>query len=87
MGSQMNENIALDADFWRAFSRAMGRAVEPGHYQVAQIAEWDSLRHVELIFELEESLRVDIPPDAIAGLYSDTDTLLSFLRSRGAASR
>ena len=83
----MSDNTALEADFWRVFGRAMGRAVEPGHYQVAQIAEWDSLRHVELIFELEESFRVDIPPDAIAELYSDTDTLLSFLRSRGAVGR
>lgn len=83
----MSEHTTLEADFWRAFARAMGRAVEPGRYEVAQLPEWDSLRHVELVFELEEKFRIDIPPDAIADLYSNTDTILAFLRARMAGGR
>ena len=78
----MTEHKALDADFWRVFGRALGRPVEPGSYSTAQLPEWDSLRHVELIFELEDSFRIQIPPEAIAELYSDTDTVLSFLHAR-----
>lgn len=72
----------IDADFWRVFSRAMGRAVAPGSYTPAQLPEWDSLRHVEMIFELEDSFKIQIPPDAIADLFSDTDTVLAFLRAK-----
>lgn len=78
----MSDNAALDADFWRVFGRALGRPVAPGRYEPAQLAEWDSLRHVELVFELEENFRVEIPPAAIADLFSDTDTILAFLRAR-----
>ena len=43
---------------------------------------WDSLRHVELVFELEEAFGIDIAQADIAGLYSDTDTVLAYLRER-----
>lgn len=76
----MTEPNRLEADFWRLFSRVIGRPLEPGRYDTAQLPEWDSLRHVELVFELEERMGVSIPQDRIAALYSDTDTVLSFLR-------
>ena len=78
---------ALAARFWPVFSRAIGHAVAPGRYTVAQVDGWDSLRHVELVFELEEAFGVSIPPAAIATLYSDTDTVLAFLRSQTALAR
>ena len=82
LGVQMSEAAGLEAEFWRIFGRLMGYPVEPGHYQQAQISQWDSLRHVELIFELEEEFRVEIAPQAIVELFSDTDTILAFLRAR-----
>jgi hypothetical protein len=78
----MSDDEALVADFWRVFGRTLGRPVEPGHYAVAELPEWDSLRHVELVFELEEKFGVEIPPTAIVELFSDTDTILAFLRDR-----
>ncbi len=81
----MSESSALEAGFWRVFGRAMGRPFAPGRYLQAQTPEWDSLRHIELIFELEEHFGVDIPPEAIAELFSDTDMLLAYLRGRGAS--
>ncbi len=80
----MSDTQALEADFWRVFSRALGRKFEPGHYRQADVPEWDSLRHVELVFEMEEAFRLDIPPPAIADLFSDTDTVLAFLREHTA---
>ncbi len=71
----------LEADFWRIFGRALGRPIQPGHYRQSELAEWDSLRHVELIFEMEERFRIQIPSEVIAELFSDTDTVLAFLRS------
>ena len=60
----------------------MGYPFEPGRYEQAQTSQWDSLRHIELIFELEEEFRIEISPQAIAELFSDTDTILAFLRVR-----
>jgi hypothetical protein len=76
----MIDDAALAAEFWRVLGRVLGRAVPPGSYQPADLAEWDSLRHVELMFELEETFRIDVPPDMIATLYEGTDAVLDFLR-------
>ena len=46
--------------------------------------KWDSLRHIELVIELEESFGVTIPPAAIADLYSDTDSVLAYLDANAA---
>jgi hypothetical protein len=81
----MSEAVALEADFWRLFGRTMGRPFAPGRYAQGQVAEWDSLRHVELMFELEEQFRVEVSPQEIVELFSDTDTILAFLRGKKAA--
>jgi acyl carrier protein len=72
----------IDARFWRLLSRVLGTPVAPGRYTPADLPQWDSLRHVELVFELEEAFGVDVPQDAIAGLFESTDHVLAFLRSR-----
>lgn len=77
----MTPTAMIDTKFWRVFSRVMGRPVLPGRYRVSDLSEWDSLRHVELVFELEESFGVAVPAQSIAQLYSDTDTVLGFLRA------
>ena len=77
----------MEADFWRIFGRTMGYTVAPGRYQQVQIPQWDSLRHVELVFELEEEFRIEISPQAIVELFSDTDTILAFLRAKVTAAR
>jgi acyl carrier protein len=71
--------------FWRIFGRIVGETLEPANYSTAALRQWDSLRHVELIFELEEQYEVDIEPDDIVALYSDTDSILRFLKARQAA--
>jgi hypothetical protein len=81
----MSESSLIDAKFWRVLSRAMGRPVPPGRYTVADLPEWDSLRHIELVFELEESFGVTIPPAAIADLFSDTDSVLAYLDANAAS--
>jgi acyl carrier protein len=78
---------ALEAEFWRLLSRVLGRKVEPGHYHRSDLPGWDSLRHVELIFELEEAFGIPVPQESIAALYSDTDTVLAFLRDNVAKGR
>jgi hypothetical protein len=83
----MSERVAIETDFWRLLGRVLGRKVEPGHYHRAQLPEWDSLRHVELIFEIEEAFGVAVPPEAIVGLFSDTDTVLEFIRAHSGTSR
>jgi acyl carrier protein len=81
----MKEAANPDAKFWRILSRVLGRPIQPGRYVVADLPEWDSLRHVELVFELEESFGVSIPPADIAALFSDTDTVLAYLHANSTA--
>lgn len=81
----MKQSAGLEGDFWRVFGRTLGRAFEPGRYEQPQVPEWDSLRHVELIFELEEKFGIEIPPQSVADLFSDTDTIIAYLRARAAA--
>ena len=81
----MSQDVPTDGKFWRVLSRALGRPIAPGHYSVADLPEWDSLRHVELVFELEETFAVSVPPQAIADLFSDTDTILAFLRANASS--
>ncbi len=76
---------SIDEQFWGVFSRAMGCEITPGRYEVADVAQWDSLRHVELVFTLEEQFGIRVPPDAIAALFSDTDTVRGFVRQALAA--
>lgn len=73
---------AIDRDFWRLFGRVLGQPVAPGRYAPSDLKGWDSLRHVELVFELEEAFGIDVPQNDIALLYSDTDTVLGYLRER-----
>jgi acyl carrier protein len=75
---------AVETEFWRVLSRALGQRVEPGHHAPADLPRWDSLRHVELVFELEEAFKINIPQADIAGLFSSTDEVLSYLRRQGA---
>lgn len=72
----------VESGFWPVFARVLGRPVQPGRYAQAELPEWDSLRHVELMFELEERFRIEVPADAIAGLFSDTETLIEFVAQR-----
>ena len=72
----------LETLFWKIFRRTMGVVIEVGSYQVDDLKEWDSLRHVELIFALEESFALEFSPDDIADLYSSTDEILRFLTDR-----
>ena len=78
----MIDRTDIEREFWRVFGRVLGRNIAPGHYLRGELPEWDSLRHVELMFELEEKLRVEIPTEVIAELFSSTDTILSFLVSK-----
>jgi acyl carrier protein len=84
---EIPDAAAVEAEFWRLLSRVLGRKVEPGHYHRSDLPGWDSLRHVELIFELEEAFGVPVPQESIAALYSDTDTVLAFLRDTAAKGR
>ena len=77
---------AVEARFWPMFSQVMGKPVSPGSYDKAELPEWDSLRHVELVFALEETFGAVVPRDRIADLYSDTGSILDFLRDHSAVS-
>lgn len=82
----MSGSDDLDAKFWPLFSQVIGHPLAPGHYDKAQLLEWDSLRHVELVFAIEETFGVAVPRDRIAELYTDTDTVLTFLREQSSGS-
>ncbi len=81
----------LERTFWRIFRRTLeleaatpdpgeAEASEPTRLAKDDLEAWDSLRHVELVFALEESFDLDISPDDVVELFSDTDTVLDYLR-------
>lgn len=72
----------IELRFWKLLGRVLGRPVTAGHYAREELSEWDSLRHIELVFELEQTYGIEIEPDAIVALYSDTDTVLAYLHAQ-----
>ena len=78
--SQLAKNI--EDKFWRIFKRVLNIDDCSGIVAKSNTEEWDSLRHVELIFELEAAFDLDVSPDDIVELYSDTDAILNFLHQR-----
>ncbi len=78
----MSDAADFGPDFWKLFGRVLGRELAPGRYTRDDLPEWDSLRHIELVFELEQRFSLEIDGDAIVALYSDTDAILDFLTAR-----
>ena len=74
----------IEKKFWRVFTRTLGVEAGPQNVAVGDLEEWDSLRHVELVFELEETFDLSVSPDEIAELYSDSDTIIAYLGARSA---
>jgi acyl carrier protein len=50
--------------------------------QMGSIRGWDSLRHVQLLIELERVCQVEIPPDLFGTLVS-VESITAFLREAG----
>jgi len=71
----------IEGQFWKVFSRTLGVNAGPECVRVIDLEEWDSLKHVELMFEMEEKFDLSLSPDDIAALYSDTDKVIAFLRA------
>ena len=53
--------------------------------QLGSIRGWDSLRHVQLLIELERVCQVEIPPDLFGTLIS-VESITAFLRDAGTLS-
>jgi len=73
----------IDTVFWNIFQQVLDlESCVSAHYSSADTEEWDSLKHVELIFELEQSFSIDISPDDIVELFSDTTTVMDYLKRK-----
>ena len=78
--------MSVEDRFWVLFERTMGRRYERANCAADSIEEWDSLTHVELIFELESEFGVQFSQEEIAEYYSDTNHLVDFLKSKSVES-
>ncbi len=67
--------------FWKIFESVMGGPMDRQCHSVISLEAWDSLTHVELIFELERELDIEFSQDDIAKLYSSTDAIIKFINS------
>ena len=72
----------VEQKFWRIFRRVLNVDHDSGTVTQDDTEEWDSLKHVELVFELEEAFELDISPEDIVSLYSNTDIVLAYLHQR-----
>jgi acyl carrier protein len=67
--------------FWQLFERTMGRKYDRQCQEASSTEEWDSLKHVELVFELESEFCLEFSPKDIAKLYSNTNVILDYLHN------
>ena len=82
MGSTDQDEIR--AEVLRVASAVLGRSPDAKGFDRASEGAWDSLKHVELLFALEDELGVRFDEEELAGL-SSTDALVdSIARHRGA---
>jgi acyl carrier protein len=72
----------LQIQLLNVFSSVFGRTIDGPRVSVNDLEEWDSLSHIKLMIELEQQFSIQIDPEAIASLYSDTDTILAYLETR-----
>ncbi len=73
----------LQSHLRTVFKEAFRRDVGDGVVRVADIEEWDSLSHINLIMELEAEFQLDIDPNVVASLYTDSEAILQYLRNQG----
>jgi len=79
----VNTNVANKIEkFWEIFENVMGKQMGRQCQSVTSLGEWDSLSHVELIFEMERELEIEFCQDDIAKLYSSTDVILEYIRNK-----
>ena len=71
----------IEARFWQIMSTCLDRPIGPEHVQVEDLEEWDSMRHIGLILELEEAFDIEVEPEQIGALYTRTDVILDYLLS------
>lgn len=72
----------IERRMWTVLSDCLGRDVGPGHIRVDDVEEWNSMTHIGIIMELEETFGIEIEPERIGALYSGSDAILRFLVGR-----
>lgn len=65
------------------FKRVFRRQFAVERIRVDEVEEWDSLSHIRLVMELESEFGIEIEASSIAKLYSNFDSIVSFLRELG----
>ncbi|MEW5774306.1 MAG: hypothetical protein AB1916_12370 [Thermodesulfobacteriota bacterium] len=63
------------------FGRVFRRTFNGGPIRAKEIEEWDSLSHIHLVMALELEFGLDIDPDSVGRLYSDSEAVLDYLRT------
>jgi acyl carrier protein len=72
----------IEQKMWAVLSDSLGRAVGPDHIRVDDVEEWNSMTHIAIVMELEDSFGIEIEPELIGALYSGSDAILRFLIGR-----
>jgi acyl carrier protein len=73
----------LDVDLRKVFAKALRCEIPAGNFVVSDLGEWDSLTHIKLVIELESKFGLNITPGVIPVLYSDFETVKSFVVDSG----
>ena len=75
----------LDIALREIFARAFRCEIPEGNFAATDLREWDSLTHIKLVMELELAYALSIGPDEIPALYTDYETVKSFVSNSGAS--
>jgi acyl carrier protein len=74
--------MTIDEQLTTVFSKVFRMRITNTDFQVADIQQWDSLTHIKLVIELESAFFITIGPDDIKPLYSDFQTVKSYIESK-----
>jgi len=74
--------MTIDEQLTAVFSNAFRTRIADTDFQVSDIPQWDSLTHIKLIIELESAFLISIGPDDIKPLYSDYQTVKTFIQTK-----
>lgn len=76
----MIDKLAIKYKLWPLLERTFNRKFDYSLNVTRQdTSEWDSLNHINLMFEIENEFKCMLSADDIAQLYSSSDNIIAFL--------
>lgn len=64
------------------FDHVLGKQFFQDNVEASEVEEWDSLRHINLVIELEKTFGVIFTPDEIADMFSSSNVIIKLVEEK-----